>query len=199
MKQDFFLEVITPPLIAIPLVDVKEHLKISHSLDDAVITSMIESATQMAENFTNTSFMKRVYEITIDLNNLNFMNNGNEITLPRNPIDGINYVKLVISSGEEEFIPASSYRISANREKVEFKTNMVFANRSVNNFGNRVKIEYIAGKLQDAKNMPTDVRQAILLLVTDLYEGRLPNSNDAQNLTKRAEIILQRHKKINII
>ena len=199
MRQDFFLEVITPPLIAIPLVDVKEHLKISHSLDDAVITSMIESATQMAENFTNTSFMKRVYEITIDLNNPNFMNNGNEIALPRNPIDGINYVKLVISSGEEEFIPASSYRISANREKVEFKTNMVFANRSVNNFGNRVKIEYIAGKLQDAKNMPTDVRQAILLLVTDLYEGRLPNSNDAQNLTKRAEIILQRHKKINII
>ena len=54
-------------------------------------------------------------------------------------------------------------------------------------------------KPEDAKNMPTDVRQAILLLVTDLYEGRLPNSNDAQNLTKRAEIILQRHKKINII
>ena len=29
------------------------------------------------------------------------MNKGNEIALPRNPIDGINYVKLVISSARK--------------------------------------------------------------------------------------------------
>lgn len=181
---NYFLEVLTPPTTTpISLSEAKEYLKIASSLtaDDAVITNIIESAIEVAEKFINQSFIHRTYKITLD------DVSSCKIILPRPPISAINSVKAISNSGTETIIDSSLYKISADKKSLELQT---FIN-------NKIEIEYIAGFSANSDDIPADIKQAILCLIADIYESKIPNDN-SPIFGQRAEKILQRYREVRV-
>jgi uncharacterized phiE125 gp8 family phage protein len=52
--------------LAVSLAEAKEHLRVTESTDDTLITSMITAATETAEQHTGRAIMPQTWELTLD-------------------------------------------------------------------------------------------------------------------------------------
>lgn len=52
--------------LAVSLVEAKEHLRVTESTEDTLITAMITAATEVAEQITGRAIMPQTWELTLD-------------------------------------------------------------------------------------------------------------------------------------
>ncbi len=74
----------------VTLVEAKAYLKIDHGADDAVITLLIQAATQFAEDFTSRDFRTRTWIATLDSFDDQFLD---RIQLRKNQIGAITSIQ----------------------------------------------------------------------------------------------------------
>ena len=101
-----------------PLEEVKNYLRISHKYDDNLIQSLIESATEAAENFTGLSINQRRIECKIQSAKSNF-------TLKYLPILSVEEVFLVKKEQKDKitdkfgYVNTTTNRIHLNDDYVD--------------------------------------------------------------------------------
>lgn len=165
------LSLITPPSFTpVNLDEVKLFIRVDASVgssEDALITSLIETATHYAETITGRQLAQAMWEYTMDT-----WLQGREIYLPKPPLRSVSYVKYITIDNIEHTIDPNLYIVDnvnipgriVLRPEFTFPTETLIP-------ANGIKIGFISG-YATASDIPREIRHAILLLVSHWYEYR---------------------------
>ena len=175
----------------ITLAEVKQHLRVSTSDQDALITIYLNAAVDYIDGewgFLGRALMPQTWRLTLD----EFPDG--EIKIPLPPLQSVTSVKYDDGDGVEQTVSSTDYFVDTASEQgwvvpvagVPWPTTLEAVNA--------VRIEYIAGYASDAA-VPFNIKAGILLLVANMFEHREENIAETINtLPFGADILLRRHK-----
>lgn len=155
--------VINPPSTEpVTLSEAKAHLRVSNTLDDTLITSLIKAARQWVEGYTMRPLMTQIIEVNFDtIDSL-------EILINKAPIQSITSVSYINTSGQTVSISNSEYTLDLKSPVCRILLNeMPPIKKTLNAF----TVTFQAG-YTSANFVPNTYKQAILLLLTHFYVNR---------------------------
>jgi uncharacterized phiE125 gp8 family phage protein len=144
------------PAPVVPLKDMKEHLRILHNEEDALITSAVFAATRVAEQMTGRSIAVNTYECAMHSDELT-----DNVVLQFPPFVQVKSVVTVINE-EEVTVAPDTYKLDKRKGVLKFKKMPQLDDDEY------LLITYEAGY----NDLPMDLRQALLLMAAKYYETR---------------------------
>lgn len=168
------IRLITPPAAEpVTLAQAKSHLRVDHTNDDALISSLIVASRGYCENFTARAFITQTWELVID----EFP--ANEIMIPLPPLQSVVSISYDDPAALETVISSSSYAVDTVSQPGWVLPPANVGWPSTFDSINTVRIRFIAGyapgttsPVDLAENVPQSIKAAILLYVGQLYENR---------------------------
>ena len=160
------LKLITPGAAIFMAADVKPHLRVDIADDDALINSMLLSATEMAEQATGRALMSQTWELTLDAFPTAFK-------LSRVPVRSITSIKYIDLSGTLQTLDPSQYTLdnasdfSAHYVVPAYGTNWPATQTQIN----AVTCRYVCG-YADAASVPGPIKDWMKCMVGAMYENR---------------------------
>ena len=155
------IKIITPATAPIiPLADVKLHLKVDTSTDDAYITSLIAAAANVIQHRTQSSVGEQTLELGLD----EFPPGA--IELPRGPVTSVVSVRYYDSAEVLQIISPTDYVLDTYSETSWLLPGYGLVWPETLRVANAVLVRYVAGSVSES------VRAAILLLVGHWHENR---------------------------
>lgn len=158
-----------PTAEPVTLFEAKEHLRVDTDDENTLIGSLIKAAREWCQTYTNRTFMTTTYAMTFDT----FPYSGCAIKLPYPPLVSITHVKYYDTSGTQQTWSSANYSADTSSEpgRVLPAYNVVYP--AVRPAENMCEIRYVAG-YSSVATVPQSIKQAILLLVAQMYEMRQP-------------------------
>lgn len=179
-------KVTTAPAIEVwTLSEVKSYLKVDDNTEDALITSLLQSAREVAERYLNQALITQT--ITEKLDRLS----NPTIYLSISPVitvssfqynDGVNSVQTFASTNYivDSFVKPARLALAYNAVWPTLYGNI-----------NDVTIVYTAGYGATAASVPGQIKQAILLMITDAYDNR---QDYVKKLPTASEYLLDQYR-----
>jgi uncharacterized phiE125 gp8 family phage protein len=167
------LRLVTPAsALAVSLAEAKAHLRVDSADEDTLITAMITSATEVAEQLTGRAIMPQTWELTLDTF-------ANGIVLTRVPATAITTFTYVDGAGATQ--TPVGYRL---RNSDDFGLAVVLPAYGTNwpetlDDTETVKVRFTAG-YADAAAVPEPIKAWIKLTVSTMYENREGESYSAR-------------------
>lgn len=161
-----YLRLITPPTVEpVTLTEAKIFLRVDHSAEDALITSLLLAAREKGEELSRRAFVTQTWQMI-----LNAWPLGLHITIGRPPLQSVEWIKYKNSSSAESTVDASTYYVNTSTDpgEVIFR---YYPGTSLLRQG-AISIQFIAGYGAGASNVPERFKDAILALVAYWYENR---------------------------
>lgn len=190
------LKIITAPETEpITLEEAKDHLRVTATDEDTLITSIITVSREIAESFTHRALASQTLEYIID----DFPEEV--ITLPMPPVESIESIKYKNSEGVETTWDSSKYIfLDSEPAKIVPAYGEVFPSFVPYPIG-AVKIRYVAGYKKEGDDpniiIPEAIKQAILLLIGHYFENReilLERGHIPKTIPFSAEALLYSYK-----
>lgn len=147
--------------LAIPLEEIKAHLRIEHSREDDSLEQILASAVDYAEQVTRRIIGHRTVTLPMD----RFP--GREMVLPVTPVQSVDSIQYTLTDGSEETLDPESYRLLAHVEPPILLPTGSWPSGVAQEPG-AVRLVVEAGYTE----LPGSIRQALLLLVGHYYENR---------------------------
>ncbi|MDR0633095.1 MAG: head-tail connector protein [Holosporales bacterium] len=171
-------------VLAVSLKKAKNYLRLDHTEDDENLTLLIRAATYAVEQALGRSLMAKTWQKTVFIKHTR--DGTGRITLPFPPL--IDVLSVEIKTGYErppEGPPDDPpQRITKSpmysRQSGDFRQShryLISKDKMVptvvvHGMNCTVKVKYTAGYGDRASMLPPSIRQAILILVADMYENR---------------------------
>jgi uncharacterized phiE125 gp8 family phage protein len=148
--------------------EVKEHLRVEHILDDSLIDSYIRTAMEYIEDYTSLSYGVQSFEeyVIADIAE-------KDVFLSMNPVNSITEVLEIDEVDGTQTDVTSDIVSITNALGTRIKTNPAKS----------YKVTYSAGEAEES--LPYQMRQALLLIVADMYEHREDRPNVKVNASQR--------------
>lgn len=161
------LRLITPATaLPVSLATAKQHLRVEHSEDDALITSMIRAAARSAEQQLNRVLMSQTWQLLIDA----FP--AAEIRLERPRVQAITSIVYVNTAGADVTLNPSLYTLDADLLPGWVLPALGTTWPATREQANAVRVTFVSGYGNDAASVPDDVSAWLLLQVGALYRNR---------------------------
>lgn len=161
-----FRRTISPASEPITLAEAKDHLRVTNALNDTIITTQIVAAREYAEEHCSRAFIEQTFELYLDA----FP--GEEIMLPRPPLLSVTTVQYLDTAGVQQTLPPADYKVDAISEPAELVAAYGKSWPAGRVERNAVVITYKAGYGTVAAAVPQPIKQAMLLLIGEMYERR---------------------------
>jgi uncharacterized phiE125 gp8 family phage protein len=155
----------------ITLAEAKLNLRVTNSLEDALITSLIVAARKWVEGFTWRPLMTQTLQANFDKKDVQIV----DISLNKFPIQSITSIKYIDANGTEQTINSSTYEVDLISPVCRIRLSEV---PTMKDSLNALKIRFVAGYTSSA-NVPANYKQAMYLIITSLYDNR--NQVSTQN------------------
>lgn len=167
------IKVITEPAVpAITLALVKEHLRILGSDDDTALSSIyIPSAIANFEALSGRALITQTIEETFD----QFPTDSTYFLLEKgSPLQSVTHVKYWAKDETLKTFDAANYFVVANTlpASINLKAGVSWPTDIHESRLGSVVVTYVAGYGAADTNVPADIRQALSLLIGDLYRNR---------------------------
>jgi uncharacterized phiE125 gp8 family phage protein len=160
------LRLITPPgTEPISLAEAKAHLRVTHSLEDSLITSLITAARDMCEQKIGRSLIQTTWEVTHDFF-------PDEIRLDMPPVLAVASLKYVDEAGVLQTWGAGNYYVDKDREPGWVLPAFGLSWPVTREQANAVRVQYTSGYGVDATTVPAALKSWILVTIGSLYENR---------------------------
>lgn len=165
---------VTPPAsYPVSVDEVKAHLRVDFTDDDAIIEAMLQAAIGYAETFTGRSLIDQEFDLFLDA----FPTDDAAIRIPNPPLIGVTGVYYRDSNGDEQEFDSASYVFDTSpNEKARLQLAYGASWPTIQERINAVRIRYRAGYLKPLSPAEADVPQAISaaikIIVGNLYEHR---------------------------
>jgi len=167
------LRLITPPEVEpVSLEEAKSHLRVDHDDDDLLIANYIVGARQMAEKYTARAFVTQTWELVVDA----FPTN--EIMIPLPPLQSIVDINYDDAAGSLVSMSPLDFEVDTVSQP-GWVVPLVSGWPSTWDGINAVRIRFTAGYSPTTDsppdlvaNIPTSLKNAILLQVGTLYASR---------------------------
>lgn len=160
--------------------EAKTHLRVDTSDEDSLIDALIASARRHVEEFTGRSLITQTWELSLDRFPGPFWMDWHiwrwyqpVIELPRPPIQSVDSITYTDENGASQTWDSSKYQVDTKSEPARLRPSHDEEYPDVQEETlNAVTITYTAGYGANADDVPNDLRQAMLLLIGELYERR---------------------------
>ena len=153
--------VTAPEQEPITLTEAKDHLRVDTEDDDSVISGLILAARQWAEEYTGRQLATATLDWFID----GFCQ---QFSVPLPPLQSVTSIKYLDTAGVEQTLSASTYRVDAVSEPGRVALDYGKAWPCTYPVINAVTVRFMAGYAA----VPEPIRQALLLLIGELYDQR---------------------------
>jgi uncharacterized phiE125 gp8 family phage protein len=168
------LRLISAPVAEpVTLTEAKAHLRVDHSADDALISSLIGASRGYCERWTARAFVTQTWELVID----EFPTDA--IMLPMPPLQSVTSIKYDDVAGAEQTVAISEYEVDEVSEPGWVVPSIEGGWPSTFEGINAVRIRFVAGydpgtdsPIDLAANVPGSIKAALLLHLGQLYENR---------------------------
>lgn len=177
------LTLLTPATtFPVTLDEAKAQLRVTSTSEDALIEGYISAAARYIEQNLSLSIAEQVWVLTLD----EFADN---IELFRGPVISVDEFQYVDEDGVTQDVDADSYTVDTVSRTPWIVLNSDFSWPTTLGGINMVTITYTAGMA----SVPTDITQAILLLVGHWYKNR-ETVGDAKELPLAVDALLQNYR-----
>lgn len=176
--MEFALRVTSPPgSEPVSLSEMKAHLRVDSSDEDALISGLISAARGRVENETSRALITQTLRLTL----ARFPDGRTSIMIPRPALQTVSSVSYYDSDGALQTLGSSAYVVQADYEPARLQ----LAESEVDGWPDTdsdrldtVQITYVAG-WADANAVPTPLKSAIMLIAAHLFEHREEASGGA--------------------
>ena len=202
----------------ISLATAKEFLRVTHSSEDTLITSLISAGIESAQNFTNTRFLWREYTLYMSAWNdvyspnsysgylyRDIATNSNaeggyyspftglpQIVLPSPPLKEVSRLEYYDTTNTKITYHHSNYTLNKYTNQKNFiEINKDVTLPEVYDRADAIQISFTAGMGSAGADVPDAIKQAILLIVGHLYEKR---EDTVSRLPKASEYLLEPYR-----
>ncbi|ORE90200.1 hypothetical protein ATO13_23231 [Stappia sp. 22II-S9-Z10] len=156
-----------PAAAPVSLDEAKLHLRVDHDDEDALISALIDAATQHldgVDGILGRALMSQTWEVDATC-----WRSG-AFRLRPDPVQSIVSAKVVAPDGGETVVDVDTFRLDATRGMWRPLTGISFPDLPTRD--HQFLIRFTAGYGDDPEDVPAPIRQAILLLVGAWYENR---------------------------
>lgn len=98
---------VQPTAQAVPLADLKLHLRVTHDAEDALILAVLAAAVSDGEHLTNRQWLQATRVLTMDA----FPADDGPVELPRPPLQSVTSVQYVDLDGVTQTMDATDYQL----------------------------------------------------------------------------------------
>lgn len=166
-----------PAELPVTLAQAKAHARVEVNDDDALIQSLIATATEYAETYTQRALITQQWEMQLD----GWPCRDRWIEIPKPPLQSIDEIGYLDRHGIEQVWDASQYRVitpqgpSSEKGRVVLKSGLRWP--SVVNEPSSVFVRFTAGygdlgEYEPSSPVPEPILQAIKTHVAEMYENR---------------------------
>lgn len=147
--------------------EAKAHLRVDDSTDDTLIAGLVKGATRFIEGLCWSALVTQTWELVLD----EFC--SDVIDLERGPLQSITSVKYRDEDGTEQTLSSSAYWVDTARlpGRIMLKDTESWPGTQVR--PDAVRVRFVVG-FGAASAVPQELKQAILYVVSHLYENREP-------------------------
>ena len=160
--------VVDPNHLPVSIEEVKAHLRLDSQAEDDYLQELIKAATNSVESYLGRSLLKQTWSITQTTQEPLV-----RIKLPNPPLMEIISVKSIHSNVKQTEIKRFILARGGAVPEIEVITE-----------SKGVEIVYSAGYGDQPKHVPDAIRQAILMLIAELYLNRESGNSKAEGLWK---------------
>lgn len=148
--------------------EVKNHTRIDTSADDTLVDGYLQSARQLAEEWTGRAFVTQTWTMTLDT----FPDSGCLIHVPLGRLQSITSIQYVDTNGDTQTLATSKYRVSTNSIRGRISEAYGESWPLTQGVTEAVTIVFVAGYGNAKTDVPMPIRQAVALITSLLYEHR---------------------------
>lgn len=163
-------QTVAPAVEPVTIAEAKEHLRLETSDDDAYVDSLITAARVYTEGAIGRRLNNQTWQLILPA-----FPGRDHITLPGTPLVSVTSVAYLDADGNSQTLSSSTdYEVdtSSRRGRVILRVNKDWP--STYGRWNDVTVTYVCGYGATATAVPEPLRQAIKLLVAQMYEHRVP-------------------------
>ena len=166
------LTIVTEPTLEpLSLEEIEDHLRLSETstgAEDAVLLFFLETARRYAERVQNRAYLEQVWTLTLDT-----WPKGDYIQIPRPPLIGVASVVYYATGGTAATMTAGNYYVDTASEpgRVHLGYGETWPSETLRP-ANGVAVTFTAGYGSVPTAVPTEIKQALKLLVGHMYENR---------------------------
>jgi len=148
------------------LEEVKDHLRLDSTDEDAYLESLISAAVATYEDQARVSLCTQTWDLYLD-----DWPGGNRIKLPRPPLASVTGVYYTPNGGSETELDSTNYHVDTVSKpgSVVLGYSKYWPTDTLQT-SNAIRVEYVAGKARSA--IGDDTKAALLLLVGHWYQHR---------------------------
>ncbi len=145
--------------------EAKAHLRVTATDEDDLIWSLIIAAREYAENFTHRALMARTWEWRVD----DF--GCWQLQVPLAPLQSVSSIVYVDGQGDTQTLATTEYQVDAASTPPRIQPAYGKTWPQTRPQLNAVTVEFVAG-YGGAGDVPQQIKQALLLIIAELYERR---------------------------
>ena len=165
------LQRITAPVLwPVSLADVKAHCRVDLSDDDALLQTLIEAATEMAEQATGRALMTQTWDLSLESFPPTRSIYSEALLLTRVPVQSIVSLSYTDATGVIQTLLPVDYLLN-NCDDFGFATVVPAFATLWPSAARDVKLRFFAGYF-DASAVPASIKQWIKLQVAAMYDNR---------------------------
>jgi len=167
------LRLVTAPTVEpVTLSEAKQHLRVTDDADNAYITNLIVAARQAVESGESWSLERSLINSTWRLTLDGFAARVSVIELPRPPVASITSITYDDAANVAQTMASNRYRLLSDAEPARVMPVYNDEWPEAISYPGSVRITYVSGYGATAATVPQAIKQAVLLLVGDMYENR---------------------------
>lgn len=161
-----------PPLSEpVTLAELKDHLRLDHNGEDALLNSLISTARQYLEQRTSLALIDQSWRLCLD-----HWPNGNCVMLHKSPVQTIDNIEQFDIDGLPQTLSSASMLLDGKSKPARL---YVGAQSAPGQAINGIEITFTAG-FGTASDVPDTLKRAILIHAAHMYEFRGVISADQQ-------------------
>jgi uncharacterized phiE125 gp8 family phage protein len=158
------------PDAALPVADFKAHLRLGtgfaeDTLQDAVLGSFLRAAMAAIEARTGKALIEREFSMSVST-----LRNATVLPLGVAPVTVVADVTLVSRGGTEQAVNAAVYWLERDAQAPRLRPTA--ASLPGPEEGGVLRVRFLAGYGPEWDDLPSDLRQAVMLLAAHYYEYR---------------------------
>jgi len=166
------LTIVTEPTVEpLSLEEIEDHLRLSETstgAEDAVLLFFLTAARRYCERVQGRAYLEQVWRLTLD-----DFPRAEYIELPRSPLVGVSALVYYGTGGTAHTMTAANYYVDTESEpgRVHLQYGESWPSETLRP-ANGVAVTYTAGYGSVPTAVPSEVKQAIKLLIGHMYERR---------------------------
>jgi uncharacterized phiE125 gp8 family phage protein len=164
----------------VSIAETKLWLRVDHGEDDALILNLVRTARERVEARTGRALVFQTWRIALDS-----WPPTDAIPLPLAPVESVLAVRAKQLSGNDVLVSAGGWRLLSHQEPAQ----LIVVDRPATSLSRGgIEIDLVAGYGPTGASCPPSLKQAILLIVGQLYEARGPQRDVSSDALIRDEV-----------